>query len=63
MNKKSIKVTAEIKQLITKAVKLRQDTLLMFIKKKEAHLGGSYSMIEIIIALYKKILKKMINLY
>ena len=58
MNKKSIKVTAEIKQLITKAVKLRQDTLLMFIKKKEAHLGGSYSMIEIIIALYKKILKK-----
>ena len=29
-----------------------------FIKKGEAHLGGSFSMIEIIIALYQKILKK-----
>ena len=30
----------------------------MFIKKREAHLGGSYSMIEILISLYKEVLKK-----
>ena len=47
-----------IKNLISKAAKLRRDTLLMFEKKGEAHLGGSFSMIEIIISLYKKILKK-----
>ena len=47
-----------IKDLISKAIKLRRDTLLMFEKKGEAHLGGSFSMIEIIISLYKKILKK-----
>jgi len=48
----------ELKKLRLKALKLRQDTLMMFQKKKEAHLGGSFSMIEIIIALYSKILKK-----
>ena len=48
----------ELKKLKLKAFKLRQDTLMMFQKKKEAHLGGSFSMIEIIVALYSKILKK-----
>ena len=48
----------ELKKLNLKAIKLRQETLMMFQKKKEAHLGGSFSMIEIIIALYFKILKK-----
>ena len=42
----------ELKKLKLKAFKLRQDTLMMFQKKKEAHLGGSFSMIEIIVALY-----------
>ena len=48
----------ELKKLKLKALKLRQDTLIMFQKKKEAHLGGSFSMIEIIVAIYSKILKK-----
>ena len=48
----------EFKKLKLKALRLRQDTLTMFQKKKEAHLGGSFSMIEIIISLYSKILKK-----
>ena len=47
-----------IKNLMFKAIKLRRETLLMFEKKGEAHLGGSFSMIEIIITLYKRILKK-----
>ncbi len=46
------------KYLKTKALNLRRKTFLEFIKKGEAHLGGSFSMIEIIIALYEKILKK-----
>lgn len=44
--------------LINKAAKLRQDTFLAFIKKGEAHLGGSFSIIEILITLFYKILKK-----
>ena len=36
-----------IKLLQAKAKKLRKDTFQAFIKKKEAHLGGSFSMIEI----------------
>ena len=48
----------EIKLLKEKALNLRKQTLLMFIKKGEAHLGGSFSMIEIIVSLYSKILKK-----
>ena len=44
--------------LIKKAKKLRQDSFKAFIEKGEAHLGGSFSMIEIIISLYEKILKK-----
>ena len=43
--------------LATQAKKLRQKTFLAFIEKGEAHLGGSFSMIEIIITLYEKILK------
>ena len=39
-------------------LKLRQDTFSAFIKKGEAHLGGSFSMIEIIVCLYELIMKK-----
>ena len=46
------------KKLTDKAKKLRQDTFLAFIKKGEAHLGGSFSMIEILLTLYEVILKK-----
>ena len=46
------------KLLIQKAKKLRQQTFMAFIKKKEAHLGGSFSMIEILLSLYEKTLKK-----
>ena len=48
----------EIKNLKKIAFNLRQKTFQAFIDKKEAHLGGSFSMIEIIICLYQKILKK-----
>ena len=44
--------------LVKHAQKLRQETFLKFIEKGEAHLGGSFSMIEILIALYDVILKK-----
>ncbi len=47
-----------MKKLEKKAFKLRQDTFKAFIEKGEAHLGGSFSMIEIIITLYELILKK-----
>ena len=46
------------KALEQKAKKLRQDTFNEFIKKGEAHLGGSFSMIEILLTLYEIILKK-----
>lgn len=48
----------KIEKLKKKAKKLRQDTFKAFIEKKEAHLGGSFSMIEILLSLYEKILKK-----
>ena len=48
----------DYKKLIKKAQNLRKETFLMFIKKDEAHLGGSFSMIEIIITLYEVIIKK-----
>ena len=44
--------------LIKKALILRQKTFLAFIKKGEAHLGGSFSLIEILIILFERILKK-----
>ena len=47
-----------LENLKDKAVKLRQETFNAFIEKGEAHLGGSFSMIEIIITLYEIILKK-----
>ena len=40
------------KSLEEKAKNLRQKTFLAFIEKGEAHLGGSFSMIEILIYLY-----------
>lgn len=43
--------------LVSKAKKLRQDTFNAFIDHGEAHLGGSFSMIEILIAIYEIILK------
>ena len=45
-------------KLEVKAKKLRQDTFNAFVKHGEAHLGGSFSIIEMLIALYEKILKK-----
>ena len=45
-------------KLKKKAVKLRQDTFKAFIKKGEAHLGGSFSIIELLITLYDIVLKK-----
>ena len=46
------------KKLTIKAKKLRQNTFLAFIQKGEAHLGGSFSMIEILLTLYEVIIKK-----
>ena len=43
-------------KLEKKAKKLRQDTFLAFIQKGEAHLGGSFSMIEILISLFDVIM-------
>ncbi len=47
-----------IKKLDEKALKLRVDTFNAFIKKGEAHLGGSFSMIEIFLTLFEVIIKK-----
>ena len=47
-----------IDTLINKAKLLRQKTFDAFIEKGEAHLGGSFSMIEILLTIYEKILKK-----
>lgn len=46
------------KKLTLKAAQLRQETFLMFIKKGEAHLGGSFSIIETLLTLYENIIKK-----
>ena len=46
------------KDLIEKAKKLRQDTFNTFIEQGEAHVGGAFSIIEMIILLYEKVLKK-----
>tara|TARA_A100001011_G_scaffold341880_1_gene375016 strand:+ start:3625 stop:4380 length:756 start_codon:yes stop_codon:yes gene_type:complete len=48
----------KLNYLINKAKKLRQDTFLEFIKRGEAHLGGSFSIIEVLVILFEKILKK-----
>ncbi|MBT7276263.1 MAG: hypothetical protein HN886_07400, partial [Woeseiaceae bacterium] len=44
------------KRLVGKALKLRQDTFNAFIKHGEAHLGGSFSMIEMLLALHEEVL-------
>ena len=46
------------KELQEKARNLRQNTFAEFVKKGEAHLGGSFSMIEILLTLYEIILKR-----
>ena len=47
-----------IKNLERKALNLRQKTFNAFIKKGEAHLGGSFSMIEPLLIIYEIFLKK-----
>ena len=47
-----------LKKLENLAFKLRQDTFKMFIKKGEAHLGGSFSLIEALITIFEKVLRK-----
>ena len=45
-------------QLQDKALKLRQDTYNAFIETGEAHVGGSFSMIEAFLALHEIIMVK-----
>ena len=47
-----------ITKLQSKALNLRKKTFDAFIKKGEAHLGGSFSMIEILLAIFEKYLNK-----
>lgn len=47
-----------LSNLNNKAKKLRIDTFDAFIKKGEAHLGGSFSIIEILLSIYEILLKK-----
>ena len=44
--------------LVEKALKLRQNTFNAFIEYGEAHLGGSFSIIEILLALHEEVLTK-----
>lgn len=44
--------------LIEKAKKLRRDTFNAFVDHGEAHLGGSFSIIEMLISLYEKVLNE-----
>ena len=44
--------------LVEKAKKLRRDSFNAFVEHGEAHLGGSFSIIEMLIALYEKIMKE-----
>ncbi len=46
------------KNLIKQASDLRKSTFLAFIKKGEAHLGGSFSMIETLVSLFEVVIKK-----
>lgn len=48
----------KILNLEKKALKLRQDTFKAFVEKNEAHLGGSFSMIEILLSVYEIMLKR-----
>ena len=47
-----------IKKLKIKALELRKKTFNAFIEKGEAHLGGSFSMIEILLIIYENFLKR-----
>jgi len=47
-----------LKKLKNKAAELRVKTFNAFIEKGEAHLGGSFSMIELLITLYELIITK-----
>ena len=42
-----------VKDLEKKALKLRQETFQEFVRRGEAHLGGSFSMIEILLYIYE----------
>jgi len=42
--------------LIAKAHELRKETFNSFVEKGEAHLGGSFSIIEMLVAIYEKVL-------
>ena len=44
--------------LITKAQELRQQTFQAFVERGEAHLGGSFSIIEMLMALYEIVLQE-----
>jgi len=44
--------------LVIKARKLRQQTFQAFVEHGEAHLGGSFSMIEMLLALYESVLQE-----
>lgn len=44
--------------LISKAQELRQKTFRAFVEHGEAHLGGSFSMIEMLLVLYERILQE-----
>jgi len=44
--------------LISKAKELRQETFRAFVEHGEAHLGGSFSMIEMLLALYESVLQE-----
>ncbi len=46
------------KKIKDKCLKLRQDTFKSFIRLGEAHLGGSFSLIEIIVVLFESVLSK-----
>ena len=48
----------KIKNLEKKALDLRRETFNMFIKKGEAHLGGSFSLIETLVTIFDNVLKK-----
>ena len=48
----------KIKNLKKKALDLRRETFNMFIKKGEAHLGGSFSLIETLITIFDSVLKR-----
>ena len=51
-------ISKKIKELEKKALHLRRETFNMFIKKGEAHLGGSFSLIETLIIIFHNILKR-----